>query len=170
MRTLLIATVLALASAPAQAVPPPTPAQASKAFVDGIYRQWTAALARHQPYTPSSDARLWTPEMAQLFTRDAAAARRGGGVNLIDYVVLCSCQDDTGLRATSSVVSANEGAAAVRVTLTFEGAETSTILLRLQKLAVGWRIADVVTTGRFGGSLRQRLHEGLDPPVRHSRR
>ena len=169
MHRFMIAAALTLAATPAIAAPP-TPAQSAKAFVDGIYRPWIAALARHQDYVPPSDARLWTPEMAQLFARDQAAARRGGGTNLIDYVVLCSCQDDTGLRETSEIVSANDASAAVRVTLRFEGAETSTMILRLQKLPVGWRIADVVTTGRFGGSLRQRLHEGLDPPARGARR
>lgn len=166
MRMALLAALLVPAGVRAA---PPTSAQSAKAFVDGIYRPWTAALARHQEYAAPNDQRLYTPEMAQLFARDAAAARRGGGVNLIDYVVLCSCQDDTGMRVATSVVSANESAAAVRVSLTFGGADSSTMILRLQKLAAGWRIADVVTTGRFGGSLRQRLHDGLDPPVRGRR-
>lgn len=167
MRATLAMMILMSAIAPATAfAAPPTPAQSAKAFVDGIYRSWTAALARHQEYAPPDDTRIWTPEMAHLFALDAAAVRRTGDVAVIDYVVLCSCQDDAGLHAASSVVSANESAAAVRVALTFDGGGTQTMMLRLQKLPAGWRIADVVTTGHFGGSLRQQLHDGLDPHPR----
>lgn len=135
-----------LVSLPATAAPPP-PAQAVKAFVEGIYKPWLAALKRgNAMYQPPRDERLYVPELAALMKKDERISNRTNEVGVIDWVVLCSCQDDAGLGYRVTVPAASATAATAKVTLSFGGKYSNTLTLKLVKLPQGWRIADVADT------------------------
>ena len=142
---ILIAAMLALA-APATAAPT-TPTADAKAFVDGIYRSWLAALKRgNAMYQPPRDEQLYVPELAALLMKDERISNRTGDLGVIDWVILCSCQDDAGLGYRVSVPAATATAATAKVALTFGGKYSNTLTLKLVKLQQGWRIADVADT------------------------
>jgi hypothetical protein len=143
----MIAALLVLAM-PTTAAPGPTsPAVSAKAFVDGIYRSWLAALKRgNAMYQPPRDERLYVPELAALLMKDVRISSRTGDLGVIDWVILCSCQDDGGLGYRVSVPAASASAATAKVALSFGGKYSNTLTLKLVKLPGGWRIADVADT------------------------
>lgn len=160
MTSALIAILLAAAAPQA-----PVPAVSAKAFVDGLYRPWVAALKRDPNglrvgSMPRDDTSVYTPELAGLLAKDARISRRTGDVGVIDWVILCSCQDDGGLAAKVTVPVATATSATAKVALSFGGKDNRTLTLKLVRLPVGWRIADV-SDGEMPSLLRL-LHKGLD--------
>lgn len=142
MKRIAIGLMLALA-VPATASPP-TPAASAKAFVEGLYRPWIAALKRgSNTYQPKSDASTYALELLALLQKDQRISKRTGDVGVIDWVILCSCQDDAGLGYKVEVPSATATNATAKVALTFGGNDSTTLTLKLVKLPQGWRIADV---------------------------
>lgn len=136
------------------------PAVSAKVFVDGIYARWQRELKRgNWRYQPPRDRTLFAPELAALFAKDARIVARTGDMGVIDAVPLCSCQDDEGMRARSTVLRADASAATVRVRLTFGGGEPTLLTLRLVRMPAGWRIADI---GEGEGSMVRSLHAALD--------
>ena len=142
MRFVAIALSMLLMALPAAAE---TPATSAKAFLDGIYDPWmTRAKAPDGPaYRQPSYDRTYAPELAALLNKDKAIARRTGDAGVVDWVVLCGCQDDGGMIAKVSVPAATENEATAKVALSFDGKYAKTLTLKLVKLARGWRIADI---------------------------
>lgn len=129
-------------------------------FVDQVYE---AEIAGKRP---EADMKLFAPELASLIARDTAIATRAGEPNLIDYDIICSCQDADGLRAVPTVVQQTTTAAIVRVRLTYGGNHPKVVTMKLQRLPRGWLIADIITTGPYGGSLLANLRDGLSGKLR----
>ena len=94
-------------------------------------------------YQPPRDERLYVPELAALIMKDQRISNRTGDLGVIDWVILCSCQDDGGLGYRVSVPTASVTAATAKVALSFGGKYSNTLTLKLVKLPQGWRIADV---------------------------
>lgn len=165
MKTLTIGLLLAAAT-PAMAAPQtPVPAVSAKAFVEGLYRPWIAALKRNPDgdrtgSMPKDDASVYAPELAGLLAKDARISKRTGETGAIDYVILCSCQDDGGLGYNVTVPAATATAATAKVALSFEGKYDRTLTLKLVRLPAGWRIADVADGDT--PSLLRYLHKELD--------
>ncbi len=148
MKPAMFGLMLALA-APALAAPAPqTPAQSAQAFVEGLYRPWIAALKRNpnsdrSGSIPKDDGSVYAPELAALLEKDARISKRTGEVGAIDWIILCSCQDDGGLGYKVTVPAATATAATAKVMLSYDGKYDRTLTLKLVKLPQGWRIADV---------------------------
>ncbi|THD38269.1 MAG: DUF3828 domain-containing protein [Sphingomonas sp.] len=158
MKRAMIGLMLALA-APAGAAPA-TPAAEAKAFVEGIYKPWMAALKRGSAmYQPPGDGRIYTAEIAALLAKDRRISNRTNEVGVIDWVILCSCQDDAGLGYRVTVPAATPRAATAKVALSFGGKYSNTLTLKLVRLPQGWRIADVGDTDM--PSLLATLRNGL---------
>jgi hypothetical protein len=136
------------------------PAAGPQAFVEAIYARWRAEQRRgNGRYQPPRDGRVFAPELAALYARDAALSARTGEMGEVDAVPLCACQDDEGVAATTTLVRADARAATVRVRLSFGRSAGPVLTLRLVRLAAGWRIADIEDEG---GSTLRRLHAALD--------
>lgn len=170
MKSAMIGLLLA-AAAPALATPQPpapqtpAPAVSAKAFVEGLYRPWIAALKRNPDRDrtasmPKDDATVYAPELAGLLAKDARISKRTGDVGVIDWVILCSCQDDGGLGYSVTVPAATATGATAKVALSFAGKYDRTLTLKLVKLPAGWRIADVADGDT--PSLLRLLHRELD--------
>lgn len=137
--------LLLVCAAPAIAMPASqTPAASAKAFVDGLYRPWIAALKRgNDNYRLKDDESVYVPELAALIRKDERISARTNEVGVIDWVILCSCQDDGGLGYSINVPAATATNATAKVALSFAGKYAQTLTLKLVKLPAGWRIADV---------------------------
>lgn len=149
MRIALIGAMLALAPAltpPLFAAPAPqTPAQSAKAFLDGIYVPWVRQLHTRngRSFKMPADELIYVPELVQLMKKDQRNSARTGDVGVIDWVILCNCQDDGGMTATVTITAATATTATAKVSLGFGGNDRQIITLKLVKLPQGWRIADV---------------------------
>ncbi|QDZ08592.1 hypothetical protein FPZ24_14875 [Sphingomonas panacisoli] len=146
MKQALIALAL-IAAAPA----PAGPAASAKAFVDSLYRPWIASLKRDSSadrtgYMPKDDESVYIPELSALLNKDQRISNRTGDVGVIDWVILCSCQDDGGLGYRVTIPVATAKTATAKVALSFGGKYDRTLTLKLMKLPAGWRIADVADT------------------------
>ena len=142
---LLLATMAPAAAAPA------SPAASAKAFVENLYTPWIASLKRTSAADrtgdmPKDDESVYVPELSALINKDQRISNRTGDVGVIDWVILCSCQDDAGLGYRVTVPSATATTATAKVALSFGGKYDHTLTLKLVKLPVGWRIADVAET------------------------
>ncbi len=149
MKRTITALMLMLA-APAIAAPA-SPAASAKAFVDSLYKPWIASLKRSSDadrtgYMPKDDESVYVPEIAALLKKDQRISNRTGDVGVIDWVILCACQDDGGLGYSVTVPAATGKAATAKVALSFDGKYDRTLTLKLVKLPRGWRIADVADT------------------------
>jgi hypothetical protein len=146
----MIAAMMLLTAAPAVAAPA-SPAASARAFVEGLYKPWLASLKRDSStsrvgYTPKDDESVYAPEIAALLKKDQRISNRTNEVGVIDWVILCSCQDDAGLDAKVRVTAATATTATATVALSFGGQYDRTLTLKLVKLRAGWRIADVADT------------------------
>ncbi|MEO5937453.1 MAG: hypothetical protein ABIQ43_00415 [Sphingomonas sp.] len=149
MKRAMMGLMLLLAT-PATAAPP-SPAVSAKAFVEGLYKPWIASLKRSSDadrtgYMPKDDESVYVPELSALLNKDQRISNRTGDVGVIDWVILCSCQDDSGLGYRVTVPAATAKTATAKVALSFGGTYDRTLTLKLVKLPRGWRIADVVDT------------------------
>ena len=155
-RSIGVVATLVLITVSATNLAAPTQPGGAKAFVDSLYRQYERAGK------PPADQRVFTPELAGLIARDGAIAAKSGEPNLIDYGLLCSCNDDGGMRFATALVSSTPTTALIRVTGSVAGSPpTKPFTLRLSSTADGWRVADIVTGGPLGGSLLATLRKGL---------
>lgn len=127
---------------------PASPAASAKAFVEGLYKPWIASLKRNSAadrtgYMPKDDESVYVPELSALLNKDQRISNRTGDLGVIDWVILCSCQDDAGLGYRVTVPTATATTATAKVVLTFGGQYSNTLTLKLVKRPQGWRIADV---------------------------
>lgn len=162
MKRVMMSVMLLLAT-PAIAAPA-SPAASAKAFVEGLYKPWIASLKRDSSadrtgYMPKDDESVYMPELSALLNKDQRISNRTGDVGVIDWVILCACQDDAGLGYRVTVPQATAKAATAKVALSFAGQYSSTLTLKLVKLPQGWRIADVAD--REMPSLLALLHKAL---------
>jgi len=140
-------SVMLLLATPALAAPA-SPASSAKTFVEGLYKPWVASLKRNAAadrtgYMPKDDESVYVPELAALLNKDQRISNRTGDVGVIDWVILCSCQDDGGLGYRVTVPVATATTAVAKVALSFGGKYDRTLTLKLVKRPQGWRIADV---------------------------
>lgn len=150
MKRTITALMLLLLVTPAVAAPA-SPAASAKAFVEGLYKPWIASLKRDSGadrtgYMPKDDESVYTAELSALLDKDQRISNRTGDVGVIDWVILCSCQDDTELGYRVTVPQATAKAATAKVALSFGGTYDHTLTLKLVRLPQGWRIADVADT------------------------
>ena len=141
-------TILMLLLATPTLAAPASSAASAKAFVEGLYKPWIASLKRDPNATrvedmPKDDESVYVPELAALLNKDQRISNRTGDVGVIDWVILCSCQDDGGLGYKVTVPAATATTATAKVALSFAGKYDRTLTLKLVKLRQGWRIADV---------------------------
>ena len=151
------ALTLTLSPASAQTRKPSPAAGTAKTYIDAIYREYERT--GKQP-----DRRVFAPELAALIVRDGVLAEKQGEPNLLDFGLLCNCQDDEGMRFATSVVSTSASAAVIRVNTAYKASpakQQSSFNLRLTRTVAGWRVADIITFGQYGGSLVARLKKGL---------
>lgn len=127
---LLLAAWLAPAAAPV--------AESPRAFVERLY-----AAYRNPDFSPlSKPERVFAPPLVAAIAEDRRLSR--DEVGFMDADPLCECQDPSGMRPRIEAVSEPaRGAAIVRVTLRFGPTNRRDLRLRLIRLAVGWRVADV---------------------------
>jgi hypothetical protein len=142
-----ITTLMLILATPGFATPA-SPAASAKAFVEALYKPWIASLKRNSAadrtgYMPKDDESVYVPELSALLNKDQRISNRTGEVGVIDWVILCSCQDDAGLGYRVTVPAATAKTATAKVALSFAGQYSNTLTLKLVKLPAGWRIADV---------------------------
>lgn len=128
------------------------PLASPAAFVERIYHADVA-----DP-TPFDEATIYAPPLLALIRRDAAIGQRDGGVNILDWDPLCSCQDEDGMEARFSLRRTGAASAIADVRLAFPS-DRRRLTLKLVRLPAGWRIADIVT--KDSGSLVSLLRRGL---------
>lgn len=136
--------VMLLLALPAMAEPSTAPS--AKAFLDSIYSPWMKHVREgaNGDYAWPADDRVYAPELSALLKQDRQIAARNHDAPLIDWVVLCACQDDGAvLSANVNVIASTADTATAKIVLTFQGNEADTLTMRLKKLPQGWRIADV---------------------------
>lgn len=135
----MIPLVLLLAAAA-----PQPPAASAQAFIESIYKPWVANLSvKGRSYSLPADAKLYTPELTALIAKDERRSRALNEVGVIDWVILCGCQDDSGMTTTITIVGETASKATAKVALAFNDKYARTLTLSLVKLKQGWRIADV---------------------------
>lgn len=149
---LILLTVRASTVAASTLAAPPPDMPGPVRFVNDIYRRYERAGR------PPDGRQVFAPELPALIQRDDAIARRQGEPNEIDYVLLCSCQDDADLKERTILVSQHARSAVVRAELGFSGPVT-VLTLTLARDKRGWRIADIATpeTPTLLGKLRSAL-------------
>lgn len=111
------------------------------------------------------NAQLYTPELVDLMRRDRLSTNEGE-VGVLDWVPLCECQDDAGLRL-QRIETAPGPDGQVLATATFSTEDPNNprhiILYTLQRIAEGWRISDVEdrSPGAIAGGVLAHLREGV---------
>lgn len=140
----VITLVMLLLALPAMAAESTAPS--AKEFLDNIYSPWMKHVRENADgdYAWPADDRVYVPELSALLKQDKQIAARNHDAPLIDWVVLCACQDDGAvLSANVNVMASAADTATAKIALTFQGNEADTLTMRLKKLPQGWRIADV---------------------------
>ena len=66
---------------------------------------------------PKDDESVYVPELSALLNKDQRISNRTGDVGVIDWVILCSCQDDGGLGYRVTVPAATATTAIAKVAL-----------------------------------------------------
>lgn len=147
-----LSTAILLTAAASTVAQTPRETPGPVRFIDDLYRDYERAGR------PPHDRQVFAPELLALIQRDHAVARRQGGTNEIDYVLLCSCQDDPGLKERTTLVSQHARSAMVRAEVRLGGTDT-VLTFKLARNQRGWRIADIVTpeTPTLLGKLRSAL-------------
>lgn len=132
-----------------------TPAPAAQAESNAAAPPANETTAQFADREARDNAQLYTPELVELMRRDRLSTNEGE-VGVLDWVPLCECQDDAGLRL-QTITTAPGPDRQVLATATFstESRENPRhiILYTLQHTPTGWRIADTEnrTPGAVGG-------------------
>lgn len=136
---LAIACIMTLA-APALAADDATPDK----FLTGIYHQYEGKNAKGVDiYGKGALARYFEPSLVALIAKDEAAAAKRGDVPELDGDPFIDAQDweITDLKIASKMDGTDKATAAV----SFQNfKEPHNVTVKLIKLPVGWRIADII--------------------------
>lgn len=116
-----------------------------------------AETAREDAAAAAEDARLYTPQLFALLQR--ARATEGG----LNAVPLCMCQDDAGM-IVRTVTTAPQADGRVRADVSF-GQGPGVLRYTLEQTSAGWRIANVVDSGRPGNDGDIDLVQMLSAPA-----
>lgn len=163
MRRLTLAAMVLMLAACSEAEAPPAPVEPAlppgreaiyaaaqegpEAFVRALYSAYAADALGEAP--PVGREPLYGRTLNAALMHDG---RKGSG-RMVDYDVVCDCQDIDGMSLTSVTVNQTDRNTATAEVVFVNGGETKTQTLGLVREGPSWRVGDVTRAGEEVGLL-----------------